>query len=630
MAGEPAAAPEADSAATPSWLSTIAQAAVLGAAYWFAVSLAGKISIPNISIAPIRLPNAFAIVALALTPPSRWWIFLLAITPRNIVVSNAVSGILHDPAISLLYLGANSFEIVTTAAILRRLGRGRPRLDGLAPCLAFVAVGVIGAPLVSGFIGAFAVQRLYPAVAFLDSWRVWSFGDAVGNVAVVPALLELAAIRSRVAHGVRPARAMEAAAVLVAVVAGSLPALGILGDAGTSHTTTLWMLYVPFPLLVWAGLRFGAAGAAAATLLLATLSVLSALQGRGPFAQPEDGAGVLILQQFIVVAGATAVTLAGVADERRRTLGALQDSERRYRSLFDTATDVVVTTDLAGRIETVNTACEALTGWTRAEWRQQPITAFLDPDEVPGALQRLREIAGGGESVPHLWRVRTRAGDWRVAEVKGSVFTEGGEPAGILLIGRDVTERQRAEAERTRLENEIAQSRKLEAVGQLAGGIAHDFNNLLQAILGFADLTREHLPPDSGGLASLDRVKQAGERARDLTRQLLTFSRREVIHPTVLDLPSAVAETGQILQALAAGPHPPADLERHGDAAGPRRSRSRRSNCHEPVRQRARCDAGRRHHFIGDRRAPSRRRLRGDAIVGARGRVRHHPGRRHR
>src|SRR4029077_19025244 len=115
---------------------------------------------------------------------------------------------------------------------------------------------------------------------------------------------------------------------------------------------------------------------------------------------------------------------------------------------------------------------------------------------------------------------------------------EGGQPAGILLIGRDITDRQRAEEERTRLENEIAQSRKLEAVGQLAGGIAHDFNNLLQAILGFAELTRDHLPADSDGLASLDKVMQAGERARDLTQQLLTFSRREMIHPKVLDLPA--------------------------------------------------------------------------------------------
>jgi PAS domain S-box-containing protein len=531
--------PDADPA--PSLSRTVGQAILLGVAYAAAVWIAGAISIPNVSIAPIRLPNAIAIAALLLSPPSTWWIYLLAIVPRNIV---------RGPEISLLYIVANSLEIVITATVMRRVSRGRPQLDGLGPCLAFVIVGVILAPALSGFVGAFAVHRIYPAVAFTDSWRVWSFGDAVGNVSVVPACLALAAVRPRTSLGGRPARVAEAGAILIGIAVSSLPTLGILGDTGPSSATALWMLYVPFPLLVWAGLRFGAAGAAGSTLLLAALAVLGALQGRGPFAQSESGAGVIILQQFIVVAGATAVTLAGVVDERRRTLGALQDSEHRYRSLFDTASDVIVTIDFSGHLETANAAFETITGWTYDDWFGRPMTAFLDPEEVEDALQQLKGTPTGVASPPQIWRVRTKAGDWRVAEVKASVFTQGGRPAGVLLIARDITERRRAEEERGRLENEIAQSRKLEAVGQLAGGIAHDFNNLLQAILGFADLTRGYLPPGSGGLESLEKVTQAGERARDLTQQLLTFSRREVIHPKVLDLAATVTEIGHILKRV--------------------------------------------------------------------------------
>ena len=339
--------------------------------------------------------------------------------------SNSSAGLLHDPLISLLYLGANSLEIVTTAAVMRRVGGRQPRLDGLRNCIAFVLVGVIAAPMMSGFIGAFAVQRLYPTVAFAMSWRVWSFGDAVGNVALVPALLELAAFRSRVRRGVRPARAAEAVALLVAIVAGSLPTLGIFGASGGSSATASSMLYVPFPLLVWAGLRFGAPGAAGATLLLATLSVLSALQGRGPFAQSESGAGVLILQQFIVVAGATAVTLAGVIDERRRTLDALQASERQYHSLFDTATDVIVTIDFSGHLQTANAAFETITGWIRDDWFGKPMTAFLDPEEAEdaAALKRTR-----GPHRRQNWQCEPGR-EWRVAEVKASVFTRAGRPA---------------------------------------------------------------------------------------------------------------------------------------------------------------------------------------------------------
>jgi PAS domain S-box-containing protein len=533
--------PVPDAEPAPSFVRTVAQAALLAVAYAAAVRIATAISIPNVSIAPIRLPNAIAITALLLTPPATWWVYLLAIAPPNVTFAS--------PTVGLLYLLANALEILITAAVMRRVARGRPQLDGLLNCVAFVVVGAILAPLLSGFIGAFAVARLYPTVPFATSWRVWSLGDAVGNVALVPALLALAAFGARMRGGVRPARAAEAGALVVGIVAGSLPTLEVF--AGTSSSAAMFsMLYVPFPLLVWAGLRFGAPGAAGSTLLLAALSVLSALQGRGPFAHAADGSGVLILQQFIVVAGATTVTLAGVVDERRRTLAALQDSDRRYRSLFDTATDVIVTTDFSGRVETANAAFELLTGWTRADWFGQPITRFLDPDEAPQAMRRMREIASGAESRPQPWRVRTKAGECRVAEVKASVFTERGQPAGMLLIARDITERQRAEAERARLENEIAQHRKLEAVGQLAGGIAHDFNNLLQAILGFAEITREQLPPDSREQANLQKVIQAGERARDLTQQLLTFSRREVIHPAILDLPAAVDEIALILRRV--------------------------------------------------------------------------------
>jgi PAS domain S-box-containing protein len=244
------------------------------------------------------------------------------------------------------------------------------------------------------------------------------------------------------------------------------------------------------------------------------------------------------------------VTLAGVIDERRRTLTALQDSERRYRRLFDTATDVIVTTDLDGCLLTANAAFEAITGWTREQWLGRPLTSFLDPGEEPEVRRRLQATAAGIASAPQAWRMRTVDGEWRTAEVKASLFTPDGHAGGVLLIARDITERQRAEEHRTRLENEIAQSRRLEAVGRLAGGIAHDFNNLLQAILGFAELTREYLPPDSRGLSNLDKVTQAGERARDLTQQLLTFSRREVIHPEVLDVPAAVDEIGHILRRV--------------------------------------------------------------------------------
>ena len=106
----------------------------------------------------------------------------------------------------------------------------------------------------------------------------------------------------------------------------------------------------------------------------------------------------------------------------------------------------------------------------------------------------------------------------------------------LMGVGIDITERVHAEEEREKLEIQLRQAQKMEAVGQLAGGIAHDFNNLLQVILGRLDLIQDDLPQDMSNTQEIDEVRKAAERAADLTRQLLAFSRRQIIQPINLDL----------------------------------------------------------------------------------------------
>jgi two-component system, cell cycle sensor histidine kinase and response regulator CckA len=118
-----------------------------------------------------------------------------------------------------------------------------------------------------------------------------------------------------------------------------------------------------------------------------------------------------------------------------------------------------------------------------------------------------------------------------------------GEIIGALSVTRDVTERKR-------LEEQLRQSQKMEAVGRLAGGVAHDFNNLLTGIIGYADLLRAGLPPESGLQADAEEVRKAAERAASLTRQLLAFSRRQVLQPQILSLNEAVGEMERMLRRL--------------------------------------------------------------------------------
>ena len=110
------------------------------------------------------------------------------------------------------------------------------------------------------------------------------------------------------------------------------------------------------------------------------------------------------------------------------------------------------------------------------------------------------------------------------------------DKGGMICVVRDITERKRAEEERERLESQLRQAQKMEAVGQLAGGIAHDFNNLLQVILGHVEAMQSDLLPESPEMEPLGEVRRAAERAANLTRQLLAFSRRQIIQPVNLDL----------------------------------------------------------------------------------------------
>ena len=118
----------------------------------------------------------------------------------------------------------------------------------------------------------------------------------------------------------------------------------------------------------------------------------------------------------------------------------------------------------------------------------------------------------------------------------------GGEKCAIAVI-KDITER-------SILEKQLRQAQKMEAVGQLSGGIAHDFNNLLGVILGYSDILETQLDPNSKLYKSAEQIKKAGQRAASLTRQLLAFSRQQVLEPTVLGLNTIVVDTEKMLRRL--------------------------------------------------------------------------------
>ena len=183
-------------------------------------------------------------------------------------------------------------------------------------------------------------------------------------------------------------------------------------------------------------------------------------------------------------------------------------------------------------------------------------------------------------------------GSWRIME--GVAVNRLADPAvaGIVINARDITERRR-------LEEQLRHAQKMEAIGQLAGGVAHDFNNLLTAILGYCHLMLDEMPEDDPLRDDLLEIEAAGDRAASLTRQLLAFSRRQMLQPQMVDINALVRQLEKLLRRLisedvelvtALAP----DLHR-GDG----RSSVGGADSRQPRRQRPRRDA--------DRRAPDDR-----------------------
>ncbi|HEX8064939.1 MAG TPA: PAS domain S-box protein [Thermoleophilaceae bacterium] len=237
-----------------------------------------------------------------------------------------------------------------------------------------------------------------------------------------------------------------------------------------------------------------------------------------------------------------------LSDEPTVAERALRASEQRYRAIVEAAVDGVWMLDADDRTSYVNRAMAEMLGHQVDELLGRPATDFAIPESVElleGALRRRR----GGATERYDLRLRRKDGSELVAEVSASpLFDDAGTYMGSTALVVDATERRRAQRAREQLEERLQQAQRLESVGQLAGGIAHDFNNLLAVILNYAHFVRQQLPGESPLAEDVDEIRRAAERASELTRQLLIFSRRDPAMPQVLDLNDLVADMERLLR----------------------------------------------------------------------------------
>ena len=265
--------------------------------------------------------------------------------------------------------------------------------------------------------------------------------------------------------------------------------------------------------------------------------------------------GVMAMFSQQELAEDTLDALAAVADlisqgiERKRAEEELRESEERYRLLFESNPQPMWVYDLETlAFLAVNESAVYHYGYSREEFLAMTIKDIRPVGDIPALY----------DSVARSSRGVDEAGEWRHVKKDGAIIEveitshllEFADRRAELILAHDITERNRLKAALLASEEQLRQSQKLEAIGQLAGGVAHDFNNLLTAINGYSALARRRIGDDHPVSSYLEEIGKAGDRATNLTRQLLAFGRKQLLQPLAINLNDIVGDMIKLLKRL--------------------------------------------------------------------------------
>jgi signal transduction histidine kinase len=394
-----------------------------------------------------------------------------------------------------------------------------------------------------GSLAAMGLARLLAPDVPSSSFADWGVSDGVGVLIVSPTVLAVAEW-SRLGRRFDGRVALEVLALIAVIVLAPL----LLLSTQSSASIPLPLTFIFFPVLVWAGARFGVAGTASLITAIGCVVATGISMGYGERWYPGDARQLLMLAQgYLGLIAVSGLVLAAAFDERRKVEGELSAAHAGLHALIAGASDAIAGVDRHLRIVAANEAWQS--GFGAALGVPTPVGTSMErvagsaSTSSAGSLEHWRH-ALAGESLTVTQEAAVPGDGVHEYEVTYNPMRDpAGQIVGATQVVRDITDR------RQRLERE-AQSRRLEAIGRLAGGVAHDFNNIVTGILATASLVNSSLDLDDPRRADLREIERAARRAADLTSQLLAYARRTPVDPRVIDVNDVLRGADRMLHRL--------------------------------------------------------------------------------
>jgi PAS domain S-box-containing protein len=489
------------------------QLGLLTLAYFAAGKFGLALAVVNASVSPVWPPTGIAFASFLLLGPRIWPAIFVGAFLVNVTTTGSIA-----PSLGIAI--GNTCEGRLGAELVRLFANGRNVFNRARDVFKFVVLAGLFSTAVSATIGVSSLTlarqadwREYPAI-----WLTWWLGDAVGALIVGPVLV-LWSVRGDAARSL--ARRLEGIGLFATVVAvGALVFFGVVGQPLT---------FLCLPPLVWAAFRFGRRETAAAIAILSGLAIWGTVHGLGPFADGPPNEALLLLQAFLGTMAVMSILIAAVVAERKRDEAALE----HLASIVEFSDDAIVSGTLEGVVTSWNAGAERLYGYSAAEAIGRPISIIIPPDH-PNELLRVLARLKRGEHVQPYETARLRKDGTRV-QVSVAISPLRG-PSGAVIgasaIGRDITEKKRADAA-------LREAATLRSVTSLAVAAAHEINNPLTVVSGELQLLAREVGARWGSriaamLEGLERIREVVLRMSQITRLVPAERQRHL--PEMLDL----------------------------------------------------------------------------------------------